>query len=107
MNELLQRASMNESGNTGTAPTLQAEGQTRPYTISEDIVMYSESYSEEQKPKSPTTPESLEASQQDKSKESDGKDKNGEGNYNPILFFFFFSSSSSFFFFFFFFFFSD
>ena len=81
---------MNESGNTGTAPTLQADGETRPYTIAEDIVMYSESYSEEQKPKRSTTPESLDANQQDKSKESDGKDKNGEGNYNPILFLSFF-----------------
>lgn len=73
MNELLQHASMNEYGDTGTTPpSLAADGETRPYTIAEGRVDYSDIFSEAQQKPNSLTPESSEANQRHKSKEIEG-----------------------------------
>ncbi|XP_059436132.1 ankyrin repeat-containing protein ITN1-like [Corylus avellana] len=78
MNELLQRVSSYEDHvNTGTTPapevTSPTEGETRPYTIAEGSVTNSPTFWKEQEPNT----------QKDKSKESEGEDKTGEGINKP------------------------
>jgi hypothetical protein len=74
MKELLQHASTNEYGNTGTTPppSLAADGETRPYTIAEGSVDCSNIFPEDQQKPNNLTPESSEANQRDKSKEIEG-----------------------------------
>lgn len=87
MNELLERASTNQYGNTGTKPLLGStlmqadQGVTPPYSIDHPE---SSDFPEMEKQKS-STPDSLEANQKDKNEESDGKDMKGEGNLLYIL----------------------
>ncbi|XP_059436131.1 uncharacterized protein LOC132169058 [Corylus avellana] len=74
MNELLQRVSMNEYGNTGTTPppsktTLPTDGETSAYNTIAEGSVYSDNFSEDQeKPNSDPTLESLQGNQRDKSK---------------------------------------
>ncbi|GLT55153.1 hypothetical protein SLA2020_283000 [Shorea laevis] len=72
MNELLGRASMNEYGSTGTDPAPSATS-----LAGEEI------FSAIQQEGNSLTPESSEANQIDKSKESEGKDTTGEGKNEP------------------------